>query len=175
MKHIFIILAFLGFFLSGCTNHSPPIHQDYQTLLDQEDVKKVVNELFIQTDNRDWEKVKSTFAPQVAFDMTSLAGGTPGTLTRQQIVDAWEKGLRPLQSIHHLIGNFIIDIEGDKADVFCYGIASHHLPNKTKKNLRHFAGSYNIALQRTGTSWKITHFKYNSKYVEGNLKLEENL
>ena len=52
------------------------------------------------------------------------------TLTPQQIVTSWEKGLKPLKAIHHQTGNYIISINQNEAEVFCYGTASHYLPNK---------------------------------------------
>ncbi len=48
---------------------------------------ETVTRLFINTDNRDWPKVKALFASKVLFDMTSLAGGQPAIVTPQEIVD----------------------------------------------------------------------------------------
>ena len=99
-------------------------------------------------------------------------GGQPVTLTAQQIVAAWDKGLKPLKAIHHQSGNFIVDTTQNEADVFCYGIASHYLPNKTNQNTRVFVGSYNFHLIKNGATWQIDQFKFNLKYIDGNPNLE---
>ena len=156
----------------SCTRISESKMQEYQNLLAKENVKDVINRLFISTDNRDWNAIRQIFAPEVLFDMTSMVGGKPVTMTPAEIVDAWEKGLRPLKAIHHQAGNYMVTINGNEADAFCYGIASHYLPNKTNRNTRIFVGSYNFHLVKNGENWQIDRFKFNLKYIDGNLKLE---
>jgi len=143
-----------------------------RTLVNEKNVKDVLITLFVETDNRHWEKVKSCFADEVLFDMTSLAGGEPVRMTPQQIVDGWANGLKALQAIHHQVGNFKIEVSTNEANAFCYGIASHYLSNDSGKNTRTFIGSYDFHLILIDNIWKIDQFKFNSKYVTGNLNLE---
>jgi hypothetical protein len=70
--------------------------------------------------------------------MISMAGGKPVMMSPQQITDAWEQGLKSLQAIHHQVGNFKVTVQSEQADAFCYGIASHYLPNPTGHNTRTF-------------------------------------
>ena len=141
-------------------------------LLDKEKIINIINKLFIQTDSRDWPQVKSCFAPAVLFDMSSLGAGPPKTISPNEIVAAWDAGLKPLKAIHHQAGNYIVDITDDTAHAFCYGIATHYLPNKTNANTRTFVGSYDFDLIKKNDDWMISAFKFNLKYVEGNLNLE---
>ncbi len=141
--------------------------------LEKDQVIGTVNRLFIYTDNRDWQKVKALFAPRVLFDMTSMTGGEPKTVSPQEIVDGWDEGLRKLKAIHHQSGNFLADISGDEATVFCYAVAWHYLPNRTGRNTRTFAGSYDIHLVKQDGEWKIDWFKYNLKFIDGNADLEK--
>jgi hypothetical protein len=143
-----------------------------QTLLAKQEIVDTINHLFVGTDRRDWPRVSACFAPSVLFDMTSLAGGAPQTLTPQQIVDGWEAGLKPLQAIHHQSGNFLVNVAGDSADAFCYGIALHYLPNKTGRDTRSFVGSYDFHLTHHAGRWRIDRFKFNLKYIDGNKNLE---
>ena len=106
---------------------------------------------------------------------TSMVGGEPVKLTPQEIVASWDKGLKPLKAIHHQAGNYIVNANQNEADVFCYGIASHYLPNKTNQNVRTFVGSYNLHLRVENREWRIDKFKYNLKYMDGNLALEKSL
>jgi hypothetical protein len=143
-----------------------------ETLLKKDQVIGVINDLFIGTDNRDWAKVKRCFADKVLFDMTSMAGGSPTTMTAQQIVDAWDQGLKTLKAIHHQAGNYVVTVKDHEATVHCYGIAYHYLPNKTNQNTRTFVGSYDFHLRETGPTWRIDEFKFNLKFMEGNPNLE---
>jgi hypothetical protein len=46
------------------------------------------------------------------------------------------------------------------------------LPNKTNQNTRIFVGSYDFHLIKADENWQIDRFKFNLKYMDGNLKLE---
>ena len=43
----------------------------------------------------------------------------------------------------------------------------------TGQNSRMFVGSYNFHLIKAGTDWKIDIFKYNLKFIDGNLELHK--
>jgi len=164
-----------GMLLVAATGCAPmnygSVRQQVQLITDQNDVIAAANRLFICTDNRDWECVKDVFTPEVLFDMTSLSGGQPSKLTPQQIVDGWDQSLKKLKAIHHQAGNYQATIKENEADLFCYGIAFHYLPNPSNRNTRTFVGSYNFHLIRTPTGWKIDQFKFNMKYIDGNKDL----
>jgi hypothetical protein len=105
--------------------------------------------------------------------MTSLTGAPAATLSAAQIAAGWEDGLRPLKAVHHQAGNFQVRVDGDEADANCYATATHYLPNPTGRNVRTFVGSYDFRLTRTGGRWRIGLFRFNLKYVDGNLDLEK--
>jgi len=165
--------------LSGCAGagttriieYGSPVSQI--DLAEKDRIIETINELFFGTDQKDWQKVKGLFAPSVHFDMTSLAGGAPVTMTPQQIADAWDRGLKPLKAVHHQAGNYIVAVGGDQADAFCYGIASHFLPTKSGRNTRTFVGSYDFHLIKKDGVWWIDRFKFNLKYIDGNPDLEK--
>jgi hypothetical protein len=145
---------------------------ELETMVDQTKIIDTINRLFIGTDNRDWALVRGCFAPRVLFDMSSLGAGEPKHLTPDDIVAAWDAGLRPLKAIHHQAGNYLVEVNGTKAEALCYGIASHYLPNKSNKNTRTFVGSYEFALLKDSGRWQIARFKFNLKYMDGNPDLE---
>jgi hypothetical protein len=168
MKHIIPRILLIAIILSGCSTDSR-----VQMLADQSDIVKTINKLFIETDNRNWVAVKAVFADTVLFDMTSMVGGQPNRLSSQNIVDAWDQGLKPLQAIHHQAGNYIVTVTGSQAEAFCYGIASHYLPNAKNQNTRTFVGSYNFHITKRDGNWTIDSFKFNLKYIDGNRELTE--
>jgi hypothetical protein len=175
---IMVALSILAFVASGCADVSNTKSagaygsEHYDRLVEKDKIIEVLNQLFIGTDNRDWMKVKDCFSTKVLLDMTSMAGGEPVTLTSQEIVDAWDKGLKALKGIHHQAGNYVVSVNQGEAEAFCYGIASHYLPTKTNRNTRIFVGSYNFHLKKEDESWRIDKFKFNLKYIDGNPNLE---
>ena len=148
------------------------LDQQVKLIAGQNEVIAVANRLFICTDNRDWQCVRDVFAPEVLFDMTSLAGGQPEKKTPQQIADTWEQGLKAVKAIHHQAGNYQVTLKGNEADLFCYGTAFHYLPNPTERNTRTFVGSYNFHMVRSDAGWKIDRLKFNLKFIDGNKDLE---
>lgn len=144
------------------------------TLESLEDEKAVVDTavaLFVATDRRDWRTVEALFADSVLFDMTSLTGGEPARLAPKQIAEAWAEGLGPLEAVHHQAGNFQVTLRGAVADLFCYATSTHYRRVASGKNTRTFVGSYDFHLVRDGARWRIDAFRFNLKYLEGNLGL----
>jgi len=148
---------------------------DIELLVEKQKVIEVITDLFVATDQRDWPTVLDCFAPQVLFDMRSLTGTAPGTVAAKDIVAGWEQGLAPLKAVHHQAGNFQVRVEGSEAVAFCYALASHYLPNPFGRNTRVFVGSYDFQLTKDGARWRITMFRFNLKYIEGNPELEKSM
>lgn len=145
---------------------------EIELLTEKAKIVDTITDLFVGTDRRDWPAVLACFAPQVLFDMSSLTGVAPSTSSAEEIVSGWERGLAPLKAVHHQAGNFKTRVDGEEAEAFCYAIASHYLPNPSGRNTRVFVGSYDFRLRNYGARWRITLFRFNLQYVDGNLELE---
>ena len=138
---------------------------------DREQIVEVVHRLFVYTDNQQWEKLRDeVFTGQILFDMAS-AGGIKRTMPVQEVVEMWQKGFEDLDAVNHLSGNHLVDIHEDSADVFTYGTATHYKKAAVEGKTREFVGSYDLHLIRTENGWRIDVFKYNLKYVNGNLEM----
>jgi hypothetical protein len=142
-------------------------------LVDKERIAAVINQVFVATDSREWPAVRDCLAPSVLLDMTSLAGGEPPRLTPQQVTDGWEAGLRPMDAVHHQMGNLSIECGGDEAEARCYGIAYHYRRTRSGRNTRVFVGSYEFHLVRQADKWQVDVFRFAVKFVDGNLDLEK--
>jgi hypothetical protein len=81
--------------------------------------------LFTATDERDWDAVAAAFADRAALDCTSLSGGEPTVLSGRQIAQAWSATLGGLDATHHLTGNYLIDVEADRATARFAATATH--------------------------------------------------
>ena len=142
-------------------------------LLDERDIVAVIQQLFVATDRKDWAGVEGCFDGSVYFDMSSLGGGSPKELDPAEIIAGWKSGLAPIEAVHHQVGNFRVEVRGDEAEAFCYGIAFHHRRTQSGRNTRTFVGSYDFGLRRRPGGWKIHRFRYDAKFVDGNLELEK--
>lgn len=135
-----------------------------------EDIRQVVTQLFVATDQRNWEKAKECFASKVVLDYSSMSGEPATELTPGEIISSWQSILPGFESTHHQLGNFLITIERDKAQTFCYGTATHYLDN----DLWTVVGSYDFKLLKDPEdTWKISQMTFHFKYQSGNTSLVE--
>ncbi|MDJ1499712.1 nuclear transport factor 2 family protein [Xanthocytophaga agilis] len=140
-------------------------------MTDYIEVVNVVQNIFIGADERDWQMVHASFAPRVLLDYTSMTGGKPTELVPEQIIDAWKALLPGFQATQHQLGNFKTVVQENKADVFCYGTATHYLPNPSNQNVWTVVGTYLFQLIKKDNEWKVSRMKFNFKYQDGNLEL----
>jgi len=145
-----------------------------RALLDKEEVAAAVNELFVATDERDWDRVEACFTPRVLFDITSMGAEEAETIDAAEIVRLWRTGLTPIRAVHHQIGNMRIALDEGEADVFCYGTAYHYLPDAKGGATRTFVGTYDLHLARDDR-WRVDRFRFNLKFIDGNENLEQGL
>jgi hypothetical protein len=149
------------------------VSDHFRELVDEHDVIRVVTDLFVATDRRDWDSVLACFAPEVNLDMTSVTGGEPARVPAQQIVANWQQAFALLDAVHHQIGNFRVSVDGEYAAASCYGIAYHFRAAARGGKTRMFVGSYDVGLRRRDAGWRIEDFRFNCRFIDGNLTLEQ--
>jgi hypothetical protein len=128
--------------------------------------------LFLATDRKDWTAVEDCFTPDVLFDMSSVTGRAAETMRRAEIAAGWKSGLAAVEHLHHQAGNFVVSGEGDRVEVFCYGIAYHYRARRDGRNTRVFVGSYDFTVVREPDAWRISAMRFALKFVDGNAALE---
>jgi hypothetical protein len=139
--------------------------QTLAELLDRNAVVDAVNRLFIFTDNKDWDALRALFTDRVALDMSSLSGIPAAEVGADEVVGGWRAGLGDIEAVHHQSGNHLVTLRGERAEVFCYGVATHYRP-AAEKRVTTFVGSYDFGLERGATGWRIHSLRFNKKYVE---------
>ncbi len=73
--------------------------------------------------------------------------------------------------MHHRAGNHLIDITGDTGRAHADAIAVHLKNDATNGTTRWFIGSYVPGFERTEKGWRINHFEYKLKVIDGNADL----
>ena len=136
------------------------------------DINETISQLFVASDNREWNKVEAIFADQVELDYSSMNGNPAVVLSPKQITDNWKTILPGFTNTHHQLGNFITKQNGNTAEVFCYGTATHFLEHEAG-NIWTVVGSYNIELKQIDDKWRVSKMKLNYKYQDGNTQLPQ--
>jgi len=140
---------------------------------DKVELTELANKLFIYCDTKQWDKMRNeVFLPVIWFDGSSLDDSEPCSMEIKEVFFKWEEGLRGLDAVHHQAGHYIINIRHDKADIYGNGIASHFKKAATRGNTRTFVGIYDLKAERSAIGWRLSQFKFNLKWTEGNISLE---
>ncbi len=138
----------------------------------REQIIEVVNKLFVYTDERHWDKLQEeVFTKVVLLDMSSM-GVNATTISSKEICEKWTQGFAALDAVNHLVGNHLVTLREKDADVFAYATATHFKKNTQNGNTREYVGTYLLHLIRKENGWRVDKFKYNLKYMTGNLDLE---
>lgn len=138
----------------------------------REQIIDIVTKLFIYTDYQEWDKLlNEVFTEEIEFDMTSL-GGEAKKMPAKEVCEVWQKGFEGLDTVNHLAGNYLVTINEQTADVFAYATATHYKSSAKQGKTREFVGSYNLHLIYTEQGWRIDVFKYNLKFMNGNIELK---
>jgi hypothetical protein len=140
---------------------------------DQKELTDLVNRLFMYTDDRNWQGLQTeVFTPSLHFDMVSAGAGPARTVTSRDVTDMWSAGFQRVDAVHHQAGHYIITVNGNGAEIYAYSVATHYRQAATRGHTRTMVGSYDLGAQRTPGGWRLDSFRYNLKYMEGNLTLE---
>ena len=95
--------------------------------MDTEKIINVISNIFVGADERDWNKVKASFANDVLLDYYSMNGNPASVLTSNDIINAWRGFLPGFDITNHHITNFGIKQSGGIAKVHFSGKADHFI------------------------------------------------
>lgn len=150
-------------------------HFPMNTILiaDKQELAELANKLFMYTDAQQWPLLlQEVFEDELWFDMSSAGGGAPARMKAVAICDAWKQGFSGLDAVHHQAGHYLISVNGNEASIYAYAMAQHFRKSATKGLTRSFIGSYDLKAVRSTNGWRLSQFKYNLKYIDGNASLE---
>jgi hypothetical protein len=137
-------------------------------LVDEAEIRRVVDGIDLATDAKDWERCRSFFTVEIRVDFTSLAGGEPGLMPADDLVGAWRTNLYADKPSHHMRTNHRITVDGDRAGVFSKGYALNILHRATGSDLWEVWGDYTHTLERTPEGWKGSEMTFVVVHARGN-------
>jgi ketosteroid isomerase-like protein len=139
-----------------------------QHFIDRSEITLVVDEIDNAVDAKDWERCRSYFTDEIYADFTSLAGGSPGNMSSDDLVGAWATNLYADKLSHHMRTNHRVTIDGDRAEVFSKGYALNILHRPNGSDLWEVWGNYTHTLERTGEGWKCSGMTFVVTHARGN-------
>lgn len=138
----------------------------------RQSIEDRVVSLFVATDARDWPAVEACFTDPLTLDMTSVEGGEPRALSPRELTTTWAQNFKPLDHVHHQIGNVQTTLADGNAIVRCHGFALHHRTKVAGGKTRLFVGTYEFALIANEDAWKISRMTFRLAFIDGNASLE---
>lgn len=139
---------------------------DLDTLIAERDIGRTLSRLARAMDERDWAALEAIYLEDATADMgVGLLRG------REAIVASLRSFLDECGPTQHLLGNLVIDVEGDRATSRCY-VADMHVGagDKAQLNFRTL-GEYHDAWVRRDGAWRITHRRKLSRALIGSIEV----
>lgn len=131
--------------------------------------KREIEELLVLysflIDGKHFDRLGEVFTDDAEIDYTK-AGGIAGSLAE---IQAWlADALRPFQLVQHMLGNFMIRVDGDRATNTCY----FHNPMGMagadgKLSVFWCGGRYFDELVRTAHGWRLSKRAVELQYMQG--------
>lgn len=142
---------------------SAPRQMTTEQLADRLEIHDLLVRYATALDGRDWPLLAEVFIPEpvAVYDGTRVDG-------LDAIVAICRRSLEPLTSSQHLLGNFAVLLDGDRATSSCYLHAQHFLVSARGLNTYVMAGTYRDLLVRTQDGWRIEHRELEITWTDGN-------
>jgi ketosteroid isomerase-like protein len=144
------------------------IENNVQRLVDEAEIRNVVDGIDLATDAKDWELCRDYFTEEIFADFTSLAGGDAGRMPADDLVNAWRTNLYADKLSHHMRTNHRILLQGDGAEVFSKGYALNILKRDSGSDLWEVWGEYTHLLERTPEGWRCSGMTFTVTHARGN-------
>jgi hypothetical protein len=137
---------------------------------DEAELRRLADELFIDTDLQDWAAARALFADgPIEVDMSSLVGGGLVQTTADDLIAGFRAGLHPGKVSHHLAANYRITVQGDRAELWAHGYAWNRVSAfPAGADLWETWGNYRLSCRRVADRWRLDGFRYYSKLTRGN-------
>ncbi|MBV8388207.1 MAG: nuclear transport factor 2 family protein [Mucilaginibacter sp.] len=137
--------------------------------MDTEKIINTITNIFEGADERDWSKVKASFADNVLLDYSSMNGNPASVLSSKDIIAAWKGFLPGFDLTHHHVTQFKIEQSDNTAEAHFFGKADHFINEESWT----VEGSYDLELSIEGNDAKVTKFKFNLQSQSGDTTLPQ--
>lgn len=140
---------------------------DVSRLIDKQQITEICYRYGLALDTRDWALLRSCFTA----DVVGHYGRPDPYLGYEAIELLCRTTIESLSVTQHLIGNVLIELDGDVARCSCYLQAQHVGRGDADGEQFIFAGRYLDHLVRTVDGWRIAERRLTPMWSSGNASL----
>ena len=136
-----------------------------QRLCDERDIEQILVRYAVVLDEHQWSDLDEVFVPNAIATYHGI-GEFAG---RDAIRDLVRRALERCGRTQHLLGNYRISVDGDKATAKCYLQAVHQGLGNYSQNVMTVWGEYRDRLERRPEGWRIVHRELEMFKVDGDI------
>ncbi|MGH9270892.1 MAG: nuclear transport factor 2 family protein [Ilumatobacteraceae bacterium] len=133
----------------------------------RDSIVDTITRIFWYTDERRWADLIDLFADSVHYDYTGLTGGQPSRLSRAAIASTWRSALEHLDATQHIVGNHVVELDGDAATVTAQFVATHVLGTASNATCWTLGGNYCFQVGRGDGRWTVTAIRMTPVWSNG--------
>ncbi|HEY9002575.1 MAG TPA: nuclear transport factor 2 family protein [Mucilaginibacter sp.] len=138
--------------------------------METEKIINVITNIFEGADERDWNKVKASFADDVLLDYYSMSGNPASVLTSDDIINTWKGFLPGFDMTHHYVTKFHVEQSDGIAKAHFSGKAGHFIDGDSWT----VEGTYDLELTVSNDDdARVTKFKFNLQKQSGDTGLPQ--
>jgi ketosteroid isomerase-like protein len=132
---------------------------------------ELIGRLVQVLDARDWDALGELFTDSVYSDRTSLLGGDPVTVSRNDFVAGWKQTLQNFDAVHHMITCHVITLDGDRATCTANMMGTHIYTNHSGGPVWTVGGRHDYRLERAADGWQIAGLTFTIQWASGNMNI----
>ena len=122
---------------------------------DRLDIVELFNRYAASLDERTWDEMLTLYTPDAIGEHPK---GHPPLKGPKAIVGMISTALDWLGPTHHSLSNYIVAVDGDRAEASCYVRGYHAGAREHADKYEETLGKFTATLARTADGWRFTHF-----------------
>ena len=125
------------------------------TSRDRWDITEVFNRYAAAIDERRWDEMIKLYMPDATAEQpegSALLKGPEAIIAMISTAIDW------LGPTHHSLSNYIVNVDGDRAEASCYVRGYHAGAREHADKFEETLGKLSATLVRTPDGWRISHF-----------------
>ena len=128
---------------------------------DHRSIERVLYDYAWACDNGDWGALPGVFAEDAELDYSTTGGPAGG---RDEVVAWLESSLSQVEMIQHVVSNFQIDVDGDRASGRAMFFTTVKIPGVDGVLLT--GGYYDLALTQADGGWRVQRLFEDNRWMQ---------
>lgn len=143
---------------------------DLNTLIDRQEIVDLLVKYTMAVDTKNWALLEQCFTPDAVADYGEDFGYYEGYPAIETVL----KSFHLLDVSQHMLGNYVVEINGNSAKTICYVHAQHYIAGAEGGDTFTVGGTCRDEMIRTDDGWRITKRTFTMTWAEGNTGMFDN-